>query len=97
MFLVSHDPRIRLKPQAARGERLRAAHAQHFNTFTRDAARHAILAAVQTESSPDEAIAFFEARLDDQLRRFSGSFADFWSFNASFREAAVRTMSARRA
>ena len=94
MLLVSHDPRIRLRPQAA-GDRLREAHARHLHSFARDAARRAILAAAQTESSPAEALNLFDWLFEDQLRRFSESFADLWNFNASFREAALRIMSAR--
>jgi hypothetical protein len=94
--LIKNRPKARLS-QDARGDRLREAHAGHFNSFSRYAARDAILAAVQTESSPEEALNLFEARLEDQLRRFSESFADFWSFDASFRKAAVRTMPGRRA
>jgi hypothetical protein len=89
---TKNKPKARVL-QDARGDRLREAHAGHFNRY---AARHAILAAIQTESSPEEALNLFEARLEDQLRRFSESFADFWSFDASFREAAVRTMPGRR-
>jgi hypothetical protein len=93
---TENKPKSRLS-QDARGDRLREAHAGHFNSFSRYAAHHAILAAVQTESSPEEALNLFEARLEDQLRRFSESFADFWSFDAAFRKAAVRTMPGRRA
>jgi hypothetical protein len=95
MFLVSHDPRIRLGQQAV-GNRLRDAHARHFHNFARDAARRAILAASQAENSPAEALDLFDWLFEDQLHRFSSSFADLWSFDASFREAAVRTMPARR-
>ena len=96
MLLVSHDPRSRLGPQAA-GNRLRDAHAWHLSNFTRYAARQAIQAAAQTESSPDEALNLFDCLLEDGLRRFRESFVDLWSCDAAFREAALRTMSGRRA
>ena len=67
----------------------------HFNGFARDAARHALLAALQTESSPEEAVAFFDWRLNDQCRRFVESFADFWRISAAFREAATQAIRGR--
>jgi hypothetical protein len=64
----------------------------HMSVFAKAAARHALLAAIQTETAPDQIADFFEWRLDDQLRRFNASFVDFWSFDAAFRGAAIRTM-----
>jgi hypothetical protein len=56
------------------------------------AARHALLAAIQAETAPDQIADFFEWRLNDQLRRFNASFVDFWSFDAAFCRTAIRTL-----
>jgi hypothetical protein len=69
-----------------------AAHRAHREAFARQAARHALLAALQTEPSPDEALSFFDYLLYDSLRRFASSFVDLWTADPSFREAAIRTM-----
>jgi|SRR6516164_7395854 hypothetical protein len=95
MHLVSYDRNIRFKPQAARGDRLGETYRWHFNGFARDAARHALLAALQTESSPEEAVAFFDSRFNDLCRRFVGSFADLWRIDPAFHEAAIQAMRGR--
>jgi hypothetical protein len=72
-----------------------AAHHAHREAFARHAARHALVVALQTETSPGEALTFFDWLLDDSLRRFTGSFVDLWGFDEPFREAAIKTMPGR--
>jgi hypothetical protein len=95
MQLISYGRNIRPRPPAARGERLDEICRWHFNGFARDAARHALLAALQTESSPEEATAFFDGRFNDQCRRFVESFADLWRIDPTFREAATQAIRGR--
>jgi hypothetical protein len=69
-----------------------AAYRAHFRAFAKTAARDALRAAIEAETSPDSIAAFFAWRFEDQLQRFGESFIDFWSFDPAFREAAIRTM-----
>jgi hypothetical protein len=84
MLVVSHDPHIRL----LRTE-LGIAYRAHLPDFTRHAARQAVVAALRTESAPDEALDCFDWLLDDQLR-FAASFVDSWGrIGGPFRAAAM--------
>jgi hypothetical protein len=85
MLLVTPAPRIRLLQTE-----LATAYRARFPHFARCAARHALQVALQTESAPSEALAFFDWLLDDQLRRFSEGFVDSWArIGGPFRYAAM--------
>jgi hypothetical protein len=48
----------------------------HFLSFAKVAANDALRAALQTETTPEEIVEFFEWRFDDLICRFSASFDD---------------------